>query len=348
MKKIFIFFLCLYGAAASAQEPIAIGCDKEALTTQPGKWLPQPGDEVHTGSSRPTAADAAGAKKVFSQVGKMFQEKYKPVGADTYNYLTHNITPGSSAYGNWYIYTISNFRFICVNGKKVKNSEGVSSAVHVNPAGSLTVSFSEMPIYNERGEVNSEAANKGGFHALSSRECKGGKLPDLSNGYHTVESGNDYYVWITYQGKQPYRYVSRKEFLEKQVALLEAQRKERKPGDSKEFLSSFFEKPLEAYRQDLKKDEAWLNEMAVVKNEGIRDSVTNAYQYSRYIFTSLDNPAMSVPIMPNPDYYNRSLPKWAPQCMIINVGRTDGFLGQNIRKVVDENIEYFKSLLVNK
>ena len=322
MKKLFIFFLCLYGAAAYAQEPIAIGCDSEQLKTLPGKWLPQPGDEV--GSPRPSAADAAGAKSVFNKIGKMFQQEYKPVGVDVYNYLTHNITPGSP-YGNWYIYTISNFRFLCINGKRTKNSEGVSSSIHINPAGTLTFKFSEMPVYDESGKVCSEATNSSGFHSLSQRECKGRKLPDLSKGYHSFESGNDYYVWITHEGKMPYRYVSRKEFLEKQVAICEAklkelnkkysskgwkeqlemfpQYKEKMLEDKKKHLS-MYDDPLEAYRQDLKNDETWLNEMAVVK----RESVSGVY---RYVFTTVDDPYMrAVPIMPNPDYYNRNLSKW--------------------------------------
>jgi len=357
MKKLLIFILCLYGVTSAAQD-----CDTEALKTQPGKWLPQPGDEVHSGTRSPAAADAAGTKKVFSQIVKLFQEKYKPIGADTYNYLTHNITPGSSTYGNWYIYTISNFRFLCVNGKKSRNSEGVSSSVHVNPARlSGSIQVLEMPIYKENGEVSSEATSTGGFHSLSSRECPGGKLPDLSNGYHSTEGFNDYYVWITREGKLPYRYVSRKEFLEKQVAICEAQLKElnqhysskgwkeqlemfpqfreKMLADSKKHLS-MHEKPLEAYRQDLEKDAAWLNEMAVVKQE----TISGVY---RYVFTTVGDGYMAVPIMPNPDYYDHKLPKWAPQFMVINVGRTDGFIGQNVRKIVDENIDFFKSLLAN-
>jgi hypothetical protein len=351
MKTVTLLLLFVFvGNMAIAQNQPATqqDCDKEALKSAPGKWLPQPGDEVHTGTRKPAATDAAGAKKIFSQVGKLFQEKYKPVGADVYNYLTYNISPISSDYSNWYIYTISNFVFYCSNGKKSRNSEGLSSSVHINPGGALTINFSEIPVYNERGEVSSEATNRGGFHSLSSKECKGGKLPDLSNGYHIVEGSQDYYVWITYEGKLPFRYVSRKEFLEKQVVLLEAQRKERKPGDSKEFLHSFFEMPLEAYRQDLKKDSAWLSEIAIVKHEPITDPATKKYLFSRYTFTKVIDGSTSVPIMPNPAYYNRSLPKWAPQFMVINVGRTDGFIGQNIRKVVDENMEYFKSLLANQ
>ncbi len=364
MKTIAFLVLLMSCVNVSAQD-----CDREALKTLPGKWLPQPGDEVHTDTRRPAAEEAAGAKKIFNRIGQMFQEQYKPVGADVYNYLTHNITPGSSVYGNWYIYTISNFVFYCSNGKKSRNSEGVSSSVHINPGGSITVDFSEMPIYDERGEVRSEVTNTCGFNSLSPRECKGGKLPDLSNGYHSVEGGNGYYVWITYKGKQPYRYVSRKEFLEKQVAICEAKLKElnkfysskgwkeqfeafpeykEKMLEGRKSSLSMYEMPLEAYRQDLKKDGAWLNEMAVVSSGRIAEPVTNKYLYSRYIFTAVSDPAMSVPIMPDPGYYDRSLPKWAPQFMVINVDRTDGFIGQNVRKVVEENIEYFKNILVNK
>ncbi len=360
MKKLFTFLLCLCGATASAQD-----CDSEQLKTLPCKWLPQPGDEVHSGTPRPTAADATGAKNVFNRIGKMFQQEYKPVGVDVYNYLTHNITPGSP-YGNWYIYTISNFRFLCINGKRTKNSEGVSSAIHINPAGTLTFKLAEMPVYNEYGKVNSETNSSCGFYSLSLRECKDGKLPDLSNGYHSFESGNDYYVWITREGKLPYRYVSRKEFLEKQVAICEANLKElNKHYSSKGWKEQFeafpeykekmlegrksnlsmYEDPLEAYRKDLKKDTAWLNEMAVVKSEALRDPVTHKYLYSRYSFTTVDDRSMVVPIMPNPAYSDPKLPKWTPRFIVINVGRTDGFIGQNIRKVVDENIDFFKSLL---
>lgn len=108
--------------------------------------------------------------------------------------------------------------------------------------------------------------------------------------------------------------------------------------DKKKHLA-MFENPLEAYRKDLKKDSVWLNKMAVVKQE----TISGVY---RYVFTTVDDPYMRVvPIMPNPDYYNRKLPKSAPQFMVINVGRIDGFIGENIRKVVDANIDFFKSLL---
>ncbi len=348
MKFLFFLALSLFCGAMYAQQNLNNDCDQEALKNLPGKWTPQGFDEVENNMRKPTAAEAAAAKKIFNQIGKLFQEKYKPMGVDVNHYLTHNISPEGKAYSNWYIYTLSNSRFICVNGKKTTNSEAVSSAVHINPEGSLSVKFREMPVYDESSrKVSSEASGSFGFYALTERECKNGNLPDLSNGYYVVETSRDYNVWVTQDGKLPYRYVSRKEFIEKQVKLLEAQRKERHPGDSKELLTAFFDKPLKAYKLDLKKDEEWLREISIVRQEVVKDPVTNAFQYSRFGFTTLNDPAMSVPIMPNPGYYNKNLPKWAPQFIVINVGRIDGFIGQNIRKVVDENIEYFKSLLVN-
>jgi len=363
MKKLFIFFLCLYGASASAQEPIAIGCDNEKLKSEPGKWLPQPKDEVDLSSSRPSAADVAGAKTVFNKMGKLFQEQYNPLGVDVYNYLTHFSAPGS-LYSNSYIYTLSNFRYLCINGKRARNAEAVSSSVTINPVQtSGGVQFRKMDVYDQSGKLSSEVDNTGGFYSLTSTQCKGKRLPDFSNGYHSFQSGGDYYVWITYEGKMPYRYVSRKEFLEKQVVIGEAKLKEKNKyyssKDWKELLDllpenkekllegkeselSRYEDLLESYRKDLRKDSAWLNKIAVVKQE----TVSDVY---RYVFTTVDDPYMSaVPIMPNPDYYNRKLPKWAPQFMIIDISWSEDFIGKNIRKVIDNNIEYFKSILVNQ
>ena len=68
----------------------------------------------------------------------------------------------------------------------------------------------------------------------------------------------------------------------------------------------------------------------------------------RYNFTTLDDIYMFVPIMPNPGYYDRNLPKWAPQFIRIDVRNANNFISENVRKVVEENIDFFKSLLANK
>ncbi|HRQ51683.1 MAG TPA: hypothetical protein PLR74_14150, partial [Agriterribacter sp.] len=226
---------------------------------------------------------------------------------------------GSSAYGNRYTYTIRNFPLYCLNGKKQTSAEGTGSFIHINRGGTLYNEFSEIPVYDEDGKINKEAGKRGGFYYLTSIECKGGKLPDFTNGYLICDDDTWYSVWITHEGKQPFRYVSRKEFLEKQVAIHQAELKDlneyyasaegkemmklleslgqKEEGEKgKKLALSMQQKPLEAYRQDLKKDAAWLNEMAIVKFELGKG-------LSRFVFTTLDDGGMSVPIMPNPDYY---------------------------------------------
>mgnify|MGYP007132079297 CR=1 FL=1 len=107
------------------------------------------------------------------------------------------------------------------------------------------------------------------------------------------------------------------------------------------------EMPLQAYRQDLKKEEAWLNEMAIVNYLSTASPETKN-SYMRYNFTTLDDVYMRVPIMPNPGYYDRSLPKWAPQFIRIDVREAKQFISKDVRKLVDENIDFFKSLLTNR
>lgn len=361
MKYLTISLLCLYGAAAPAQD-----CDRETLKTLPGKWLSGPADAIEGAPNRPSAAEIAGAKKTMNAIQQLFQEQYTLTGVDAYHYphYINDYNQGTITYGNRSIYTLRNFQFFCSDGKKKTSAEGTGSFIHINRGGTLSGEFKEKPIYDEHGEVNKQLDSGGGFNFLNAYECPNGKLPDLTDGYHVIDEGSTYSMWITFNGKQPYRYVSRKEFLEKQVAIGEAKLKElnkqySKPEmlkameaaggaykenilKGKKLATALLEKPLEAYRQDLKKDAAWLNEMAVVNFTGTSDP-----ELSRFVFTTVNEPQMFVPIMPNPGYYNRSLPKWAPQFILIEIRGADRFFGKNVRNVVDNHISFFKSLLAN-
>ena len=190
MKKLFIFLLCLYSTTVSAQD-----CDREALKTLPGKWLPQPGYSV---TGKLSAAEIAGAKKVLNRIQQMFQEKYKPVGMDAYHH--HHYLKDDAAdknnYGNNATYTIRNFLLVCVKGRKETSAEGVGSFVRINPGGMFGEKLSEIPVYDEYGKINSSP----GFYGFSASDCPGGKLPDFSDGYHIVERVNSYEVWISREG----------------------------------------------------------------------------------------------------------------------------------------------------
>ena len=359
MKHLLIILLLLCNIHSKAQD-----CNKEQLKTLEGKWLPQPGDAVGGNYRRPSTAEIAGAKKTLAKIKQFFQEKYRPVGMDTYHHY-HFLAEESTdknIYGNSSVYTIRNFLFHCVKGKKETSEEGLGSYVHINPVDLLK--FSSIPVLNEYGKVNEMP----GFHALTSSQCPNGKLPDFSEGYYILETISSYIVFITHKGKQPFRYVSRKEFLEKQIAICEAnlkdlnkhytsktwkeqlemfpQFREKMLKDSKEHLA-MYERPINAYKEDLKKDAAWLNEMSIVQQVSVKDPKTNQHQYSRFDFTSLKDPYNNffVPIMPNPDYYNRKLPKWEPQFIVIDIREHNSFISKEVRKVVEKNIDFFRGLV---
>lgn len=360
MKHLLIFVLCLYGTTVSAQEPIATGCNPEVLKKIQGVWLDTRSEGI---LNKPATTDIAAAKKILDAIRQRFQEQYTPIGADArHSYFFENDMGFYQRYGNPYNYTLQNFNFYCLHGKKTTSEESDGSTlVYFNNESTV-----DIPIYNEYGEVSTVFANVGWFQALNSFHCPDGKLPDVSKGYHIFGDENNYHVWFAHDGKLPFRYVNRKEFLEKQVAIIEAQVKEYEkkmlspemkatmeanPAFKEQMMEgiktnmAMYRKPLEGYQNDLKKDAAWLNEMAIVVHRG----VDGGY---RYVFTTLDDPQnwqLSIPIMPNPDYYDHKLPKWAPQYISINIrGNIKKEYVRNQRKLIDDNIEFFKSIVANR
>lgn len=335
-------------------------CNPEALKKIQGVWLASRPDGILNG---PAPADVAAAKKILDAIRRRFQEQYKPIGVDARHYNNYEKDMGHyPRYGDSYTYTMLNFNFYCLHGKKTTSAEGDGTHVRFNNESTV-----DIPIYNEYGEVGTVFTNVGWFQALNSFHCPDGKLPDVSKGYHIFGDENNYYVWFTYNGKLPFRYVTRKEFLEKQVAIIEAQIKELEkkmlspemkaameanPAFKEQMTEgmktniAMHRKPLESYQNDLKKDAAWLKEMAIV-NFSMFEGV------SRYVFfTMLDdlqNWQLSIPIMPNPGYYDSKLPKWAPQYISIHLnGNIKNEYVRNQRKLIDDNITFFKSIIANR
>ena len=77
-----------------------------------------------------------------------------------------------------------------------------------------------------------------------------------------------------------------------------------------------------------------------------------------YVFTTLEDRANRIYVTVNPDYYNRSLPKSAPQHILIRLRRQDvAFLNgtgngarhlesiQKLREIVRANLPEFRSMV---
>src|SRR5690606_20250283 len=141
--------------------------------------------------------------------------------------------------------------------------------------------YDSIAIYDRNGEVNSDAYN--GYKTLSRDLIINNSLPDLSDGWYAfggpdARHSNDYFWWITRKGSEfPFQYVTRKEFLLKQVAIQKAylasaikqrdnkeqQNIYKQSGQLEYFLSTHnnnitrLEKTLAAYQKDLEHDEEW-------------------------------------------------------------------------------------------
>lgn len=363
--SILLFFAVCNCNIVSAQT----GCDSEKIKTAPGTWTTY----VDQNTGGLTAAELAAERKLIASINQIFQDNYKPVGVTARHSANYDMkssdidTRHPNRYGHPYYYLLMNFPNYCKGGKAEKHDHSNATLiVNVNNGPDIGHCYDTIAIIGRDGEVNSDAHI--GYHILERDLIPNGSLPDLSDGWYAYGGPDavytsDYFWWITRKGSElPFQYVTRKEFLLKQVAIQQAYiASAKKQRDNKEvqnvykqsgqleyFLSThnkniaLLEKTLAAYQKDLEKNDSWLNEWSVVKQDLSGEPV-------RYVFTTLKDKDFFVPIKPNPGYYNRKLPKSAPQFMTIWIRVSEG---ENhsilaMKKVIDDNIDKFVSMVTN-
>ncbi len=358
MKISFLLFLLVFGSSiVSAQGPPAgqADCDPEKIKTASGTWISRP--DVNT--SGLSAAELAAERKLIASISQVFRDNYKPVGVTAshganYDKISEIDPKHTNRYGHPYYYLLMNFPNYCKGGKALKND-------HSNAT--LMIGINHGP---HIGHYYDSIASDG-YKTLDKDLIVNNRLPDVTNGWYAfggpdARFTNDYFWWITPKGSQlPFQYVTRKEFLLKQIAIQQANIAEAKKhwdnkevqnirkqagqweyyhNQHKEHLASL-EKTVAAYQKDLTKDESWLNEWSIIKsyfNDG----------FSRYVFTELtDKQEFVVPVKPNPAFYNRKLPKSAPQFISIwlRVSDDENHSIQAMKKVIEENIDKFVNLV---
>jgi len=190
------------------------------------------------------------------------------------------------------------------------------------------------------------------------------KIPEYIDGYYFMESTSSYsskiktYFWmIGYAGKLPYKHVTQKEYLLKteadyKIKIQEINEKEaarKKRGDELtqddiEFYDrqrNYYGNPLILIGNMLEsKSEEELASPAVILHPGDLQPLSN--------LVAMGTPNADILIKPNPDYFNKSLPKHAPQLFSINLTISQGDpvfedVYEKISKAVD--IKKFKAML---
>lgn len=244
-----------------------------------------------------TAGELVAERTVMRRVADMFRSAFVPTGAAGYYGANYDILPhavtNKSRYGNTYSFFLSNHRIYCRDGKPVSldvSLGNVSVQVNVHLIGEAehgdsSVGFSYLPR---------------GYYQLAS----GTALPQANTeGIHEFNFVDGTTVWwLTRAGALPFRLVSRREFLQKQIAIVQA-----RPTPSPRLL---------AYYQGLLAEAS--DEVAIVK-----EGQVPAVNESGYVFTTLADKGNRVHVTVNPDYYDRGLPKSAPQHILIRLKRAD-------------------------
>ena len=303
-------------------------CDVSQFDTLTNMWKLEPDQNTREVS----VAELAAERRVMRPVVQMFKSTFVPNGAAGYYGVNYDIRPhavtNKSRYGNTYEFMLSVQMLRCRSGKPVAvdvSFGNVSVQVNVHLIDEAVendsrVGFSYLPrgYYQRKDRV-----------ALPEATAEGMQEFNFIDGT-TV-------WWFTRAGALPFRYVTRREFLNRQVEIVRA-----RSTPSPELL---------AYYQLLLSDAT--DDVAFIKQADVPGLTERGY-----VFTSLEDRANRVCVTVNPAYYDRSLPKSAPQHILIRLqresveslnrtrnGQRHLESIQKLREIVVANLPAFRSMV---
>src|SRR6188768_3023858 len=208
MKFITLFSVLLFSITATAQD-----CSDAIILQKPGVWK-----ETVSNSSGITPADLAKEKKVVAALHQMIKLKFTPKGVEA-NVNGGYSSPFSWMPGNDYAYSIIPRNYYC-DGKSMKTAAETSTYF------SIVANLFATEIYIKAEETADYAFMK--------------DMPVAKDGYwvfNPIDEGLGFgmtgklSMWlITYDGKLPYAYVTKKAFLEKRKLQLSKEMNEAGSG----------------------------------------------------------------------------------------------------------------------
>jgi hypothetical protein len=308
---------------ASAQNSY---CDASQFDTLTNMWKLEPDQNT----SQIPAGELAAERKVMQRVVEMFKSAFVPTGAAGYYGVNYDTLPqmlNKSRYGNTYIFTLSNHKIECVGGKPVALDVSLGNvSVQMNMQfvgeasnGDSSVGFSYLPrgYYQLKDRIALPQANAEGIQE-----------------FNFVDGTTVW--WLTRAGALPFRFVTKREFLNRQIEIVRS-----RPTPSAGLLE---------YYQRLLSDAT--DDVAFVKQAQV-PGLTE----SGYVFTTLEDRANRIYVTVNPEYYDRSLSKPAPQHILIRLKQDVASLKrmgngarhlesiQKLREIVRANLPEFRSMV---
>ena len=336
MKYLLIISIIFSVFQATAQD-----CSDELLAKKPGTWK-----AGMKGSERVPAADLAKQKQLIAAIHTMIKSKYTPMSVEAnfhgaYDEPIYPIMPVNS-----YRYSITPLNYFC-NGNTTKTAHETSTSFDI------VANYFNAEIYDtaQGGRLLAE-----GFNVIQD-------LPIEKDGYwyfKEIDAGLGFGMtgksraWlITYDGKLPFSYVTKKEFLEKRKLALSDRMLMSASGfkdilKNKEIEKGFKEKEYKNDPEKLKKymkmDYLSIKEryeklladnektykpgfekideqLKLPADELNKQAIVKMDPHDRlsYLFTNDDDGFGKILIKPNPGYFNKKLPRSSPQFFYVYV-----------------------------
>jgi hypothetical protein len=292
MKYILISCLVFASLNAYPQE-----CTESSLLQKPGVWK-----EGMKGSvSGIPATDLDKERKVVNSLHNLIKSKYTPMGVEV-DFNGSYDRPDPEIPVNNYDYNILFLHYFCERNI-IKTSPETSTAFTIG------INRFDGKIYETPDENNTSGE---GFYSLKN-------MPAEKDGCFYFEeaaslgfgiSGKSRSWLITWDGKLPYAYVSKKEFLEKQKLMLLKALAEAVIGAQQNYKNALIK--IETL---LKMPSADLSQPAIVRQD--------PKDYLSYLFTTDDDAFGKVLIKPNHGYFNVKLSRSFPQFMVVNLTGND-------------------------
>jgi hypothetical protein len=311
----------------------AQNCTHELVLQKPGAWK-----VGMKGSEEGTATELAAEKKMVLAIHTMVKSKYTPMSVEGIFYGVYGSQGNMQA--NGYSYNIIPLNYYC-DGNTVKTEHETSTYFQI------AANFFDTEIYDT---ARGDRLLAEGFNVMYD-------MPVEKNGYwyfNEIDAGlgmgmkGKSSAWlITYDGKLPYTYVSKKEFLEKRKTSLQSQRlisasgfldvlkrieTEKKykeveykndPAKLEKYMRMDYVQIKERYEKLLADNEKNYKPAfdkieiqlkmppAELNQQAIVKMDPN--DYLSYLFTDDNDGAGKILIKPNPGYFNKKLPRSSPQ-----------------------------------
>lgn len=300
----------------------------------------------------------AGAAAVLAKIKPIFAG-FAPNGFETRTGGTV-FTPedGMPAYMRPWNFHVLSYPYACLSNGRFSQDTHYAYSAYITINNGLDHGPYRLPFDFDPDSQNGDGTGEDstfGFYGLWNEWLVDG-LPQAKNGYFHVRGEYSDTYWFTRGGQLPFAYVSREEFLRKQIGILQTGLAHTRgemtrsyaaagqPADDAtidKILAAMYANPIARYQQLLTQPAAWLQQPAIVRLG------TSAEEASyEFLEASQIGFGVQVPVKPIPTYLDTSKPAGAPQYLVISLGNQHkrGEYYQ-LRDLIERNVDTFKSLV---